>query len=243
MRERVTLREGLTQVRDAADGERIAALHDLVRAIRNGVDWPILGAHNEKDCPFHCVDGHPADRVAAVFEQLAERQPMTVAVALCHLGADRRTELWERLDARARAQVTLQVPEVSYVGTVRTRILAREVAARLTSRGQDRRAPDPTTLIIDPPISPPTVVGDIQPQGLRSPTTVGGLFGHERDRRRRARPSAAGLIAFAPRSRHPDVDRGAGAGVAGSVARPGKRGVKDFDVRTSKPRAQPRERC
>jgi hypothetical protein len=28
--------------------------------------------------------------------------------------------------------VTLQVPEVSYVGTVRTRILAREVAARLT---------------------------------------------------------------------------------------------------------------
>jgi hypothetical protein len=28
--------------------------------------------------------------------------------------------------------VALQVPEVSYVGTVRTRILAREVAARLT---------------------------------------------------------------------------------------------------------------
>jgi hypothetical protein len=132
MRERVTLREGLTQVRDAADGERVAALHDLVRAIRNGVDWPILAAHNEKDCPFHCVDGHPTERVAAVFEQLAERQPMTVAVALCHLGTDRRTELWERLDARARAQVTLQVPEVSYVGTVRTRILAREVAARLT---------------------------------------------------------------------------------------------------------------
>jgi hypothetical protein len=132
MRERVTLREGLSQVRDAADGERIAALHDLVRAIRNGVDWPILPAHSDKDCPFHCVDGHPTDRVAAVLEQLAARQPMTVAVALCHLGADRRTELWERLDGRARVQVSLQVAEVPYVGTVRTRILAREVGARLT---------------------------------------------------------------------------------------------------------------
>ena len=132
IRERVTLREGLSQVRDAADGERIAALHDLVRAIRNGVDWPVLAAHNEKDCPFHCIDGHPADRVAAVFEQLAERQPMTVAVALCHLGTDRRTELWDRLDSRARAQVRCRCPRFRYVGTVRTRILAREVAARLT---------------------------------------------------------------------------------------------------------------
>jgi hypothetical protein len=67
MRERVRLREGLSQVRDAADGERIAALHDLVRAIRNGVDWPVLAAHNESDCPFHCVDGHPSERVTAVF--------------------------------------------------------------------------------------------------------------------------------------------------------------------------------
>ncbi len=132
IRERVTLREGLSQVRDAADGERIAALHDLVRAIRNGVDWPILAAHSEKDCPFQCVDDHPADRVTAVFEQLAERQPMTVAVALCHLGTDRRAELWNGLDGRARVQVSLQVPEVPYVGTVRTRILAREVGARLT---------------------------------------------------------------------------------------------------------------
>jgi hypothetical protein len=131
MRERVRLREGLAQVRDAADGERIAALHDLVRATRHGVDWPVLAAHNEGDCPFHCVDGHPPERVTAVFEQLAERQPMTVAVALCHLPPDTRTELWGKLAARARAQVTLQVPDVSYVGVVRTRILAREVAARL----------------------------------------------------------------------------------------------------------------
>jgi hypothetical protein len=132
MRERVRLREGLTQVRDAADEERIAALHALVRQIRNGVEWPILSGHNPADCPFHVVDGHPMDRVAAVFSQLAERQPMTVAVALCHLTPDTRTELWDLLESQLRAKVMQQLPEVGLVGTVRTRILAREVVARLT---------------------------------------------------------------------------------------------------------------
>lgn len=132
MRERVRLREGLTQVRDASDDDRLAALHSLVRAIRNGVEWPFLSSHNAYDCPFHCIDGHPLERVAAVFGQLAERQPITTAVALCHLPGDTRTELWAMLESRARAQVVLQLPEVPLVGTVRTRILAREVAARLT---------------------------------------------------------------------------------------------------------------
>jgi hypothetical protein len=131
MRERVRLREGLTQVRDASDDERIAALHALVRAVRAGVDWPMLAAHNAADCPFHCVDGHPLDRVAAVFAQLAERQPMTAAVALCHLPSDTRDELWGQIAGAPRALVLQQLPEVPLVGTVRTRILAREVAARL----------------------------------------------------------------------------------------------------------------
>jgi hypothetical protein len=131
MRERVRLREGLTQVRDASDDERIAALHALVRAIRNGVDWPQLAGHNASDCPFHVAEGHPPERVAAVFVQLTERQPMTVAVALCHLPADLRSELWTLLDSRSRAQLMMQLPEVPLVGPVRTRILAREVAARL----------------------------------------------------------------------------------------------------------------
>ena len=131
MRDRVRLREGLTQVRDAPDDERIAALHALVRAIRSGVDWPVLAGHNALDCPFHCVDGHPLDRVAAVFAQLSERQPMTAAVALCHLPGATRDELWSQLPSKSRAQVLQQLPEVPLVGTVRTRILAREVAARL----------------------------------------------------------------------------------------------------------------
>lgn len=132
MRDRVRLREGLTQVRDASDDERIAALSSLVRAIRAGVDWPVLAAHNPIDCPFHVVEGHPIDRVAGVFGQLAERQPITTAVALCHLSGDKRDEVWALLESRARAQVMLQLPEVPLVGTVRTRILAREVSARLT---------------------------------------------------------------------------------------------------------------
>ncbi len=57
---------------------------------------------------------------------------MTVAVALCHPPADTRTELWDTLDAETKARVGAQVPEVGYVGVVRTRILARDVAARLT---------------------------------------------------------------------------------------------------------------
>jgi hypothetical protein len=131
MRDRVRLREGLSQVRDASDDERMAALHALVRAIRSGVDWPVLSGHNAQDCPFHCVDGHPVERIATVFGQLAERQPMTVAVALCHLPMDVRSELWTQLGSPARAQVLTQLPEVPVVGTVRTRMLAREVATRL----------------------------------------------------------------------------------------------------------------
>jgi hypothetical protein len=131
MRERVRLREGLAQVRDAPDDERIAALRSLVRAIRNGVEWPYLSSHNPSDCPFQCIDGYPLDRVTAVFAQLAERQPITTAVALCHLPADTRTELWALLESRARSQVLQALPEVPLVGTVRTRILAREVSARL----------------------------------------------------------------------------------------------------------------
>jgi hypothetical protein len=131
MRERVRLREGLTQVRDASDDERIGALNALVRAVRIGVDWPVLDGHNAADCPFDGVAGHPLDRVAAVFAQLATGQPMTVAVALCHLPTEMRAEVWARLASGVRAQVLLQLPEVSLVGSVRTRILAREVGARL----------------------------------------------------------------------------------------------------------------
>jgi hypothetical protein len=132
MRERVRLREGLSQVRDAPDHERIAALHSLVRAIRAGVDWPILAAHNADDCPFHIVEGHPLERVATVFGQLSERQPMTVAVAMCHVPVDVRSEIWSQLGPAPRSQVLSQLPEVGLVGTVRTRILAREVESRLT---------------------------------------------------------------------------------------------------------------
>jgi hypothetical protein len=131
MRDRVRLREGLTQVRDAADDERIAALHALVRAVRSGVDWPILAGHNALDCPFHCIDGHPLERVATVLGQLSERQPTTTAVALCHLPGETRDELWAMLTSPNRAQVLQQLAEVPLVGPVRTRILAREVAARL----------------------------------------------------------------------------------------------------------------
>ena len=56
---------------------------------------------------------------------------MTIAVAMCHLPSDTRGELWNLLASESRVYVTQQLPEVPLVGTVRTRILAREVAARL----------------------------------------------------------------------------------------------------------------
>jgi len=132
MRERVTLRNGLSQVRDADDGDRIAALHALLREVRAGIDWPVLDTHNPIDCPFHCIDGHPLERVANVFGLLAERQALTVAVALCHIPSDTRDEVWGQLDKAVRAQILPELGEVPQVGTVRTRLLAREVGTRLT---------------------------------------------------------------------------------------------------------------
>ena len=99
------------------------------------------------------VDGHPLERVAGVFGQLAERQPMTVAVALCHLPADTRSELWELLESPSRAKVMQQLPEVGLVGTVRTRILAREVTARL-ARAAKMAATRPSSLVNARPSRP-----------------------------------------------------------------------------------------
>jgi len=57
---------------------------------------------------------------------------MTVAVALCHIAADRRTSCGTGSTRGRGRRWNPTVPEVAYVGTVRSRILAREVAARLT---------------------------------------------------------------------------------------------------------------
>jgi hypothetical protein len=131
MRERVRLRDGLSRVRAADDGERIAALHDLVRAIRNEVVWPMPAAHNEADCPFRCVDAYPHETVATILEQLTRQQPLLVAVALCHLDEETRADLWPRFGSEARTQLLIALEEVPRIGPGRTRGFARDLQARL----------------------------------------------------------------------------------------------------------------
>jgi hypothetical protein len=131
------LRDGLSRVRTADDGERIAALHDLVRAIRNEVVWPMPAAHNEADCPFRCVDSYPTDTVANVLEQLTRQQPLLVAVALCHLDEKTRADLWPRFGSEARTQLLIALEDVPRIGAGRTRGFARDLQARLV---RDRKS-------------------------------------------------------------------------------------------------------
>ncbi len=130
--DRVRLREGLSQVRDAPNADRVAAAHALVRAVREGTRWPVPAAHDEADCPFRIVGEHDADIVVPLLERLAVRDALEVAVTLCHLNSDTREVLWEQLDVETRSRVTPVLGEVRSISSVRTRIFARDVAARLT---------------------------------------------------------------------------------------------------------------
>ena len=129
--ERMRLREGLTRVRDAPDEQRHEAVRQLAREVTRGVDWPRPSAHDDKDCPFHVVLSHPRQRVVEIFERLAQRDPMKVAVTMCHLPLDARKELWSALSKDAQAPVYTALDDVHGVSAVATRAIAREITNRL----------------------------------------------------------------------------------------------------------------
>src|SRR5215472_10922871 len=90
--ERTRLREGLSRVRSADDGERTAAITALIAEVRKGVQWPKPSAHDENTCPFRVVESHPRQRVIDVLERVAMREAIEAAVTLCHLPRTLRKE-------------------------------------------------------------------------------------------------------------------------------------------------------
>ncbi|HWS47176.1 MAG TPA: hypothetical protein VN636_15015 [Acidimicrobiia bacterium] len=129
--ERKRLREGLTRTRDATDAERHAAFRALATAVRNGMDWPAPAAHDEADCPFTAIAAHPRSDVVDILERVAVREPLEVAVTLCHLEPFVRDALWERLSPATCSMVTSRLKEVHLVSLAQTSKYASDINARL----------------------------------------------------------------------------------------------------------------
>jgi hypothetical protein len=130
-RDRARLRAGLLHVRGASVDERRAALHMLVKAARRGVDWRAPSSHDPADCPFRIVESFPPEEVVKVMERMAGHRPLHVAVALCHIDAHVREDLWRRMTAEARGNIVIEVPGVPAVSAGRSRAFARELHSSL----------------------------------------------------------------------------------------------------------------
>ncbi|HET9730441.1 MAG TPA: hypothetical protein VFR41_13500, partial [Acidimicrobiia bacterium] len=129
--ERARLREGLTRLHDAPDSWRFAALQSLVSESRRGLHFPTPSAHDEVTCPFHKLERHPNEAVTRVLERIANRNPLHVGVALCHVSEDWRTTTWSRLSPDSRAKVVTVLSDVPGVTNAETREIARDLNVRL----------------------------------------------------------------------------------------------------------------
>jgi hypothetical protein len=130
-RDRARLRAGLLQVRGATIDERRAALNTLVKAARRGVEWKAPAAHDPSDCPFRIVESFRREEVVKVMERMAGHRPLHVAVALCHIDANVRADLWRRMNVDARSNIVIEVPGVPTVSAGRSRAFARELQSAL----------------------------------------------------------------------------------------------------------------
>jgi hypothetical protein len=130
--ERVRLRDGLARVRDADDRLRMDAFRALAHAVDSGLQWPRPSVHDESDCPFAVVETHPRARVLEVFERVAAREALEIAVTLCHLKSGLREEIWAALSMEAQGAIVPALEEVHGISTVRTRAYARDITTRLS---------------------------------------------------------------------------------------------------------------
>ena len=129
--ERQRLRDGIARVREASDTARVEAIRALVAAVRRGVVFPRPAAHDDKDCPFNPIAGHPGHRVVEVLERVARRDALEVVVTLCHLPNEVRQDLWDGLTPDTRAMLLPRLEEVHLMSTARTREYARDMNSRL----------------------------------------------------------------------------------------------------------------
>ena len=130
--ERARLRDALSRMRDASDGERTAAVRALAAAVRDGVDWPVPSSHDEADCPFTPLASYPRVHLVEVIDRMSVRDPIAAVVALCHLEAQARTEVWDRVSPATRSAVLPRLNEVHLVSVNRTREYARDINNRMT---------------------------------------------------------------------------------------------------------------
>jgi hypothetical protein len=132
VQDRRKLREGLSQVREATEDERLEALRALVVAVRHGVVFPRPAAHEEANCPFHRVALYPPTEIIEMLERICTREPMEVAVTLCHLSRDMQRDIWQQLTAEMRGIILPLLEEVYDIGRAKTREYARDVNIRLS---------------------------------------------------------------------------------------------------------------
>ncbi len=130
--ERVKLRDALSRNHHAPDEHRLIAMRMLAHAVRRGVEWPRPSVHDERDCPFMVMAAHPIARAVDVLDRIAIREPLEVAVALCHLNDELRDRIWSSLSSDTRASVAPQLDYVHNVSTTRTRMFARDLESRLS---------------------------------------------------------------------------------------------------------------
>jgi hypothetical protein len=129
--DRIRLRMGQEFVRDASIDDRRRALAMLVHDTKRGPKWCTPPSHDPKDCPFRRAELLPRMFVARVLDDIAARQPLHAAVALCHLDAKARDEIWSRMSSDARGDVVVHLPEVPRVSVGRTHCFARELNDKL----------------------------------------------------------------------------------------------------------------
>jgi hypothetical protein len=87
--------------------------------------------HDEADCPFNVIASHTRERTIDVFERVAAREPLEIAVALCHMPALERDEIWAELTPNARNSIVPILDAVHLVSNVATRSYARDIEQRL----------------------------------------------------------------------------------------------------------------
>ncbi len=130
--ERVKLREALSRTHNAPDEHRRIAVQMLAHAVRRGVEWPRPSAHDERDCPFTVLASHPISQVVDVLDRIAIREPIQVAVGLCHLSDAARDQIWSSLSSDTRSAVQPELDFVHNVSLTRTRMFARDLTTRLS---------------------------------------------------------------------------------------------------------------
>jgi hypothetical protein len=139
LKERHRLRDGIVRVKDASQLHRTDAVFALVAAAERGMEWPEPANHDGKGCPFKPLHDVPSDVLAAVLERRVIRNPLEVAVTLCHLKPAERDGAWALLSADAQGAVLSELRAVPTINGPKTRLFAREVLSYLSHAARRER--------------------------------------------------------------------------------------------------------